>query len=103
MGGPSRRDSSARRCPAWTGRTSTSSPANSANQTLDTVLAGLLFPRYLMSRRSSIVTRVLLLEGYMWCMVFQVGDSVIFGQKGYGRCECVAEVREGGNPVHKAK
>src|SRR5258708_4780990 len=37
MGGPSRRDSSARRCPAWTGRTSTSSPANSANQTLDTL------------------------------------------------------------------
>jgi D-xylose transport system substrate-binding protein len=36
MGGPPRRDSSARRCPAWTGRTSISSPANSANQTLDT-------------------------------------------------------------------
>src|SRR5258707_7379751 len=63
MRGPSRRDSSARTCPASTGRTSTSSPANSANQTLDTVLVGLSVPWYLMSRRSSIVTRRVVTQG----------------------------------------
>src|SRR6266851_6230601 len=82
MRGPSRRDSSARRCPAWTGRTSRSSPANSANQTLDTVLVGLSVPWYLMSRRSSIVTRVLLLKGHICCMVSHVGHSECIWAKG---------------------
>jgi hypothetical protein len=64
---------------------------------------GTFVPRYPMSIRSRIVTRELLLKEYICCMVSHVGHSGVFGRKGYGRCDWIAEVREVGTPVHKAK